>query len=261
MKRPTMYKHLAFLALLSALIFVSCVPHKKLLILQGSAQQDSLQHYRNDRSLIYLIQPGDNIYINVVSLDEKTALMFNGGGGSNSTYLNSDASIYLNSYTVSEVGTIEFPLAGSILVQNLTIEEVKAKLQAILDQYIKETVLVVKLVNFNVTVLGEVMRPGQYKVYKTEINLLEAISMAGDLADFANRKEVTIIRQTKNGSETKVVNLTSKEILSSPYYYLKPNDIIYVEPLKGKQFTFAEFPYAVVFSALSTLILMLNYIN
>jgi polysaccharide export outer membrane protein len=251
---------LAFFALLTAMIFTSCVPHKKLLILQGSARQDSVQRYQNDRSLTYLIQPGDNIYINVVSLDAKTALMFN-GGNTNNQYLNSDASIYLNSYTVSEVGTIEFPLAGSIPVQNLTIEEVKAKLQTILDQYIKETVLVVKLVNFNVTILGEVMRPGQYKVYKTEINLLEAISMAGDLADFANRKEVTIIRQTKNGSETKVVNLTSKEILSSPYYYLKPNDIIYVEPLKGKQFTFAEFPYAVVFSALSTLILMLNYIN
>jgi polysaccharide export outer membrane protein len=260
MKRPYMNMRLAFLALLTALIFASCVPHKKLLILQGSTQQDSVQRYKNDRSLSYLIQPGDNIYINVVSLDAKTAQMFN-GGGSNSQYLNGDASIYLNSYTVSEIGTIEFPLAGSIQVQNLTIEEVKAKLQTILDQYIKETVLVVKLVNFNVTILGEVMRPGQYKVYKTEINLLEAISMAGDLADFANRKEVTIVRQTKNGSETKVVNLTSKEILSSPYYYLKPNDIIYVEPLKGKQFTFAEFPYAVVFSALSTLILMLNYIK
>lgn len=260
MKRPYMNMRLAFFALLSALIFSSCVPHRKLLILQGSARQDSVQHYQNDRSLTYLIQPGDNIYINVVSLDAKTAMMFN-GGGSNTNNLNSDATIYLNSYTVSETGNIEFPLAGAIFVQNLTIEEVKGKLQAILDQYIKETVLVVKLVNFNVTILGEVMHPGQFKVYKTEINLLEAISMAGDLADFANRKEVTIVRQTKNGSETKVVNLTSKEILSSPYYYLKPNDIIYVEPLKGKQFTFAEFPYAVVFSALSTLILMLNYIN
>jgi polysaccharide export outer membrane protein len=260
MKRPFMNTRLAFLALLSALLFASCVPHKKLLILQGSAQQDSIQPYRNDRSLTYLIQPGDNIYINVVSLDEKTAMMFN-GGGSSSAYLNSDASIYLNSYTVSEKGTIEFPLAGSILVQNLTIEEVKAKLQAILDQYIKETVLVVKLVNFNLTILGEVKQPGQYKVYKTEINILEAISMAGDLGSFANRKTVTIVRQTKNGSETKAVNLSSKDILSSPYYYLKPNDIIYVEPLKGKQFTFAEFPYAVVFSALSTLILMLNYIK
>jgi polysaccharide export outer membrane protein len=260
MKRPSMNMRLAFLALLSALILASCVPHKKLLILQGTAKQDSIQRFQNDRSLTYLIQPGDNIYINVVSLDAKTAQMFNPGSNTYNS-MTSDAGIYLNSYTVSELGTIEFPLAGSIFVQSLTIEEVKSKLQTILDQYIKETVLVVKLVNFNVTVLGEVMRPGQYKVYKTEINVLEAISMAGDLADFANRKEVTIVRQTKNGSETKVVNLTSKEILSSPYYYLKPNDIIYVEPLKGKQFTFAEFPYAVVFSALSTLILMLNYIN
>jgi polysaccharide export outer membrane protein len=240
-------------------MMVSCIPHKKLLILQNSVKNDTVNQYQNDRSISYKIQPGDNLYIRVISLDEKTAMMFNTDNSANS--YSSDASIYLNSYTVSEQGTIEFPLAGQIYIQNLSVEDVKARLQEILDQYIKETVLIVKLVNFNLTVLGEVNNPGQYKVYKTEINILEAISMAGDLGDFANRNEVTIVRQSKTGSETFVVDLASKDILSSDFYYLKPNDILYVEPLKGKQFTFAEFPYAIVFSALSTLILMLSYIQ
>lgn len=260
MKRLKTILKTIVLAVFAGTLMISCIPHKKLLILQNAVKNDTVNQYSNDRSISYKIQPGDNLYIRVVSLDEKTALMFN-PGGVNSQAFTSDASIYLNSYTVSEQGTIEFPLAGQIYIQNLSVEEVKTRLQEILDQYIKETVLIVKLVNFNLTVLGEVNNPGQYKVYKTEINILEAISMAGDLGDFANRNEVTIVRQSKTGSETFVVDLAAKDILSSDFYYLKPNDILYIQPLKGKQFTFAEFPYAIVFSALSTLILMLSYIQ
>jgi len=260
MKRINAILKTIVLAMLAGTLMISCVPQKKMLILQNTSN-DTTGQYQNERSISYKIQPGDNLYIRVVSLDEKTAMMFNPGGSASSQIYSTDASIYLNSYTVSDQGTIEFPLVGQIYIQNLSVEDVKTKLQEILDQYIKETVLIVKLVNFNLTILGEVRSPGQYKVYKTEINILEAISMAGDLSNFANRQEVTIVRQTKTGSETYLVNLASRDILSSDYYYLKPNDILYVKPLKGKQFTFAEFPYGVVFSALSTLILMLNYIQ
>jgi polysaccharide export outer membrane protein len=259
MKRLKTILKTIVLAVFAGTLMISCIPHKKLLILQNTVKNDTVNQYSNDRSISYKIQPGDNLYIRVVSLDEKTAMMFNTDNSANS--YTTDAAIYLNSYTVSEQGTIEFPLAGQIYIQNLSVEDVKARLQEILDQYIKETVLIVKLVNFNLTVLGEVNSPGQYKVYKTEINILEAISMAGDLGAFANRNEVTIVRQSKTGSETFVVDLAAKDILSSDFYYLKPNDILYIQPLKGKQFTFAEFPYAIVFSALSTLILMLSYIQ
>ena len=260
MKRLTTITKSIALVIITSLMMISCIPHKKLLILQGQSKEDTTSQYKNDRSLTYRIQTGDNLFIRVISLDEKTAMMFNATGESSNAYT-TDASIYLNSYTVSEIGNIEFPLVGQIFVQNLTVEEVKIKLQTILDQYIKETVIIVKLVNFNLTILGEVRSPGQYKVYKTEINILEAISMAGDMLNFANRNEVTIVRQTKAGTETHIVDLSSKDILNSDYYYMKPNDILYIQPLKGKQFTFAEFPYAVIFSALSTLILLLSYIQ
>ncbi len=107
--------------------------------------------------------------------------------------------------------------------------------------------------------LGEVRRPGEYRVYQDELNVFEAMSMAGDLTDFANRNEVKLVRQTKQGSEIIDIDLTDQNFLTSDYFYLMPNDIIYVEPLKGKQFTFANFPYAIIFSAISTTLLLINY--
>lgn len=137
--------------------------------------------------------------------------------------------------------------------------EVKDKLQLTLNEYLKESVVIVKMVNFYVTMLGEVRRPGEYKIYQDELNIFEAISLAGDLTDFANRNEVKLIRQTKDGSKVIGIDMTDADILASDYYYMMPNDIIYVEPLKGKQFTFANFPYGIIFSAISTTLLLINY--
>ncbi len=160
---------------------------------------------------------------------------------------------------VSTKGTVDFPLTGEIYVKNLTVAQVKETLQKKLGQYLKESVVIVKLVNFNITLLGEVRRPGQYKIYQNNINLFEAVSMAGDLSNFAKRNDVTIVRQSKTGFKVYHVDMTKKDILSSPLFYLKPNDIVYVPPLKGKQFSFATFPYGVVFSALSTTLLLINF--
>jgi polysaccharide export outer membrane protein len=110
---------------------------------------------------------------------------------------------------------------------------------------------VVKLSNFNLTVLGEVNRPGMYKVYQSQINLFEAVALAGNMTNFAKNSEVRIVRQTDNGSEIVTVDMGSADILTSPYYYLKPNDIIYVEPLKIKQWGFTTFPYSTLLSVIS----------
>lgn len=258
-KTSILFSRAAIIALLATLLLASCVPQRKMLYLQASTETDTAKHFVNERLISYKLQPGDNLYIKVVSLDEKTANMFNVSGSGNYQQFTNDAAVYLNSYTVNEQGTIEFPLAGQIYVQNLNVEQVKERIQQVLDDYLKETVLIVKLVNFNLTVLGEVRRPGQYKVYKSEINIFEAISMAGDLSDFAKRSDVKIVRQTKDGSKVIMVNLENADILGSDYYYLKPNDIIYVEPLKLKQFGFATFPYTLIFSSISTALLLINF--
>ncbi len=250
------FKSLLWIGII-ALFFSSCVPQKKMLYLQVKDDADTMTTFLNEKSIEYRIQPGDNLFIKVVSLDEKTSLLLNPSGTYN--YMTTDAAIYLNSYSVDEKGYLDFPLTGKIHVKNLTVEEIKIKIKEALSVYLKEFVIIVRMVNFNVTVLGEVHRPGPYKVYQNRINIFEAISMAGDMTDFANREKVAIVRQTKNGSKVIYLDMTKRSILESDYFYLRPNDILYVIPVKGKQFTFASFPYAVVFSAISTAFLVVNY--
>ena len=236
------------------MMFASCVPQKKMIYLKDAqmAAANISQEYVNDRSLNYKLQPGDNLYIRVLNtIDERSASALTGDYSTSRNYMSSDASIYLQSYTLDEEGCIELPLTGKIELKNLTIDEAKARLQTELDKYVNQTTLIVKLSNFNLTVLGEVSRPGMYKVYQSQINLFEAISMAGNMTNFAKNDEVRIIRQTDHGSEIVTVDMGQADILASPYYYLKPNDIIYIEPMKIKQWGFTTFPYSTVFSIIS----------
>lgn len=241
-------------ALLLAVTFASCVPQKKMLLLKEAqmASEGQSINYVNDRSVDYKLQPGDNLYIRFLNtVDERGAAAMTGDYTTRTTQLSGDASIYLQSYTLDETGCIELPLTGKIELKNLTVDQAKEKLQVEVSKFVKQTTLIVKLSNFNLTVLGEVTKPGMYKVYQTQINLFEAIAMAGNMTSFAKNSEVKIVRQTNNGSEIITVDLGQADILSSPYYYLKPNDIVYVEPLKIKQWGFTSFPYSTVFSILS----------
>jgi polysaccharide export outer membrane protein len=199
----------------------------------------------------------------VVTLDATTTMLLNPltPGGSGGQAAANDAAIYLQSYTVNEAGYLDFPMVGEIFVRNMNVDEIRDAIAERLAEYLRELVVVVKLVNFNITLLGEVNIPGTYKIYQTDINIFEAVSLGKDLTDFANRNKIAVIRQNKSGSSVHYVDLTSKDILGSDFYYLKPNDIIYIQPVKGKQFTFANFPYGIVFGFISTTILLLSYIQ
>jgi len=117
-------------------------------------------------------------------------------------------------------------------------------------------------VNFRVTVVGEVARPGEFKVYQDDLNIFEAISLAGDLTEFANRNKIALIRKTKAGSTIRYIDLTSDKLLTSDYYYLQPNDILYVAPLGYKRWGLgSQFPWAIVLAGISTTLLLINYIQ
>jgi polysaccharide biosynthesis/export protein len=245
--------------MISVLLLSSCISQKKLKYLQNKSGSEVNTEFINERNVDYKVQPGDNLYIKVSSIDERTSGLFNTVDQRYANNIGNDVSVYLNSYTVNEEGYVEFPLAGKIEVKDKTIEQIKSEIKILLSEYLKETLVIVKLVNFNITLLGEVKRPGEYKIYQDKINIFEAISFAGDLGDFADRNKVSLIRQTKSGSKIHRLDLTDARILESDYYYLMPNDILYVEPLKGKQFAFANFPYALIFSAVSTTLLLINF--
>ena len=239
---------IGMIAALFAVTFASCVPQKKMLYLKNAQMtaENLSQEYINERSVDYKLQPGDNLYIRFNNItDERSAASLNADYSRTSS---SDASIYLQSYTIDEEGFIELPLMGKIELRNLTVDEAKVRLQTEIDKYLNQTTIIVKLSNFNLTVLGEVSKPGMYKVYQSQINLFEAVALAGNMTNFAKKSEVRIVRQTDNGSEILTVDMGAADILSSPYYYLKPNDIVYVEPLKIKQWGFSTFPYSTVLS-------------
>lgn len=260
-------KHFSFrktclFAIIGILAFSSCVPQKKMLLLKHAEQvtEDRSIEYLNERSLDYKIQPGDNLYIRAVSMiDQLNSNALNNAGAQSST-ISSEASIYLRSYTVNKNGYIDYPMTGLVEVKNLTVEQAKDKLQESLSKYIKETALMVKLASFDLTVIGEVAKPGKYKVYQSEIGILDALALAGNITSFAKTSEVKIVRRTDNGNEIITVNVGEADILSSPYYYLKPNDIIYVEPLKAKQWGFTSFPYSTVLSIVTLGVTIFNLV-
>lgn len=257
------------LSVLIISMFTSCVPQKKILYLQSEDMlNDSVfmsKEYENERTFDYKVQPGDNLYIRIASLDEKFAAYFNfmnqGAYSTGSSNSSGNPSIYLNGYNVGADGNIELPFVGKVFVKDLNLDEIQRKIQTIMNEYLKETVVYVKLGVFNLTILGEVLRPGQYQIYQSDINIFQAIALAGNTTDFANKSDVKIIHQTTKGSQIVRVNLNEADILSSPDYYLKPNDIIYIEPLKTKQFGFTSVPYGTIISAISLLITCFTFVT
>jgi polysaccharide export outer membrane protein len=225
-------------------------------------KEDTTHSYQNHRTSDYKIQPHDNLYIRIYGLDEKSYLFFNKQNSitpySGAEY--SDIGLYLDSYVVNDSGYIDFPLIGKVFVQDLKVDQAKNMMQSLVNEYLKNVTVTLKMVSFNITVLGEVRKPGNYRVYQDKINIFEAVSLSGDLTDFANRHKVALIRQTKEGSRVIYLNLNSIDILHSEYYYLEPNDIIYFAPLGVKRWGEAEtLPWALIFSAISTTLLLYYY--
>ncbi|MBQ8223230.1 MAG: polysaccharide biosynthesis/export family protein [Bacteroidales bacterium] len=260
---------LSAIAIMGISMFTSCVSQKKILYLQNEQMlNDSVFmsiEYENERTFNYKVQPGDNLYIRIASLDEKFAAYFNSMnqgtyGYSSTTNSSGNPAIYLNGYTVGADGNIDMPFVGDVFVKDLTIDEIQSKVQVIMNEYLKETIVYVKLGVFNLTILGEVLRPGQYQIYQSDINIFQAMALAGNATDFANKSNIKIIHQTPKGSQIVKVNLNDANILSSPDYYLKPNDIIYVEPLKTKQFGFTSVPYGTIISAISLLVTCFTFV-
>lgn len=232
-------------------IFTSCVPIKKQIYLQTKEDTTKTKFF-SEQYLDFKLQPGNNLYVQVYSIDEELSQFFNLGGGTTSGgNIYYDAAIYLNSYLVNDSGFVELPFIGKLYVKGLTIEEAKEIIQDQIDKYVREIIVIVKLVNYNVTIVGEIERPGQYKIYQDRINIFEVISLAGDMTTFAKRDDIILVRKTEKGSKMYHIDLLRDNILESEFYYIMPDDIIYIKPVKGKNYAFESFPYTLVISSIS----------
>lgn len=210
-----------------------------------------------------IIQKKDILSIQVTSLSNEATLIFNApnipinpSGFSN---LNAPQT---SGYLVSENGTIKFPLLGELPVEGLTQKQLERNITQLLisKKLLFDPIVSIRYLNFRVTVLGEVARPGVVHVPSEQINILEALGEAGDLTIYAIRDNVILIRQEGDEKLVKRLNLNSSSLLTSPYYYLKSNDILYVEPGKSKiissDATLNILP--VVFSGVSVIVIVLN---
>jgi len=247
-------------------LLASCIPQKRLLLLQ-----DKDKTAPNEFKLpiyIHHIKPGDNLYITVTGIDEKTASMFNlqkagSTGFGNQGYQSGSGTtqstgMYLWSYTVNDSGYISFPLVKGIFLKGLNLRDAQKIIQDSVNQYANYTTAIIKYVSFKVTVLGEVINPGQVLSYDEHLSLFELFGLSGDMTDYANRNRITITRKTDTGLVLKYVDVTDKKFLGSEYFYLHPDDIVYVPPMTAKSFGLRNFQLGTALSLVSSVLLFIN---
>lgn len=217
---------------------------------------DSINYQHN--FFDYKVQPGDILNIVISSIGSSEFEIFNKEYESLGNIQMGESSIFLNGYLVNSDGEIYLPITGTIKVSDLTIEEINSKVEEILSDYIKHFTVNIKLSIFKVTIIGEVRNPGTFNVYNTQINIIQALGMAGDITDLGNRKAIKIIRKTPTGSLTFLIDSSTDQIIGSKEFYLHPNDIIYVEPLKAKVLRVNSPAIQITLSVLTLGLIILN---
>lgn len=228
-------------------------------------------HYFNDDTKITSeinnfnpkIKSGDLISVNIYSYNKENVIPFNLPQNTTSSlpgYTNGIAAI--SGYLVNQNGNVELPILGSINVLNKTTVEIIEIVRAKLTTYIQDPIVSVHILNFKVTVLGEVKNPGSFLIPNERITILEALGLAGDMTINGLRKEVLLIRD-ENGKKVEInIDLTSKEIFNNEYYYLSQNDVIYVKPNQAKvNSSTTSQSYGTFISVISVLITTLNFIT
>ena len=219
---------------LLVLLFFSCKPRAEVVYYQNI---DGLANAEQSNSYEIKIQPDDLLMIIVSADDPETAIPFNlsnisvpSAGSINAA----QGQLIMQSYLVNANGMIDFPVLGKLQVGGLSRSEVLQLLQIKISKYIKNPIINLRIMNFKVSVQGEVTLPGTYPVSSERITLIEAISMAKDLTIYGKRDNILIIREINGTKSYNRVDITKADFINSPFYYLAQNDVVYVEPNKTR---------------------------
>lgn len=178
------------------------------------------------------IQKNDILSINITSLNAEASSLFNGPNASNNTTSFNGAVGYL----VNSEGNIQLPILGTIKAEGLTNKNLRDTITQFINdkKLLLDPIVSIRQLNYDVTIIGEVGKPTVINVLNERISLLKALGMAGDITVFGKKNNVLLVREINGQREVKRINLNAKEFLSSPYYYLQANDVVYVEPNKQK---------------------------
>lgn len=226
-----------FIISLCSLLLSSCNSYKKVPYLQDADMINSLQEPFSTYDA--RIMPKDLLTITVNTSDPESAAPFNLSVQSTVSIARSTSLTQqptLQQYLVSNEGTIDFPVLGRLQISGLTKGEAENLIREKLGAYLKETPIVtVRMINYKISVLGEVTRPGMFTINNEKVNIFEALALAGDLTIYGKRDNVKLIREDVTGRREIInLNLNKADIITSPYYYLQQNDILYVTPNKAK---------------------------
>ena len=257
----------SFLFLIIVLCSTSCVSTKQLTYLQEDASGADTLVVLKKRQEPYRLQINDLLSIRVKVLDQETIGIFN---PISDVSLNAtgEERLYYDGFVVDDHGNIRIPIMGEVNVLGYTVDEIREMLEArLLRDYFKEEANVfvtVKLAGIRYTINGEINSPGSNIIYRDQVSIMEAIANSGDITLTGDRKDVVIIRQYPTGQKVHHIDLTKLEAMNSPYYYVKPNDLILINPLPQKSWgtgtTGLESitTIASIITAFGTLILLFN---
>jgi polysaccharide export outer membrane protein len=203
-----------------------------------------------------LIMPFDKLYIKVISIDPQTSQIFNPIEQISAVTNNG-----ILGYLVDEGGNVNFPFVGNINVISLTTAQAGEKIQKSLSDYVPNTSVTVKYIDNQVTVMGEVKQQGVFSFIHDKLNIYEALGLGGGLTQFGDRKKIILIRNEGNKIMHYRLNLSDSKIASKDYYYILPNDVIIVEPLKALSSNYQNITYTTILSSITTLIAVLLFTN
>lgn len=255
--RNLFYLFIGVLLLSSCGVQYKQVPYFQNLQDSGIVEEAIINH------TVLRIQKEDILAITVSSLNMEASAIFNMGNTSSvqsNTTVNASPTSTANGFMVDQNGAIQLPLIGSLKVEGLTTAAARDSIQLRLIPFLKEPIVSLRLINFKVSVLGDVASPGVYPIQNERISVTEALSLAGDLTITALRNNVLLVREVEGKRQYIRLDLQKKEVFNSPFYYLQNNDVLYVQPSNAK-YASVDASYrnvSILLSALSVIALLIT---
>ncbi len=213
----------------------------------------------------YKVQPRDLLYVSVKMQTPEGTLteVLSDRGAANVNYITSEGAAYVQGYSIDPDGIVTLPLIGKVPVEGMTLYEIRDLFQEKVDALFRHAYAEVRLLSYKFTVLGEVRAPGSYINYNDQLTVLEAIGRAGGIAETGTKEKILVIRPKGDQTFTYSIDLQDKSLLSSPAYFITPNDVVIVQPNPKKVFSVnlptISFILATVTSTISTTLLLINY--
>jgi polysaccharide export outer membrane protein len=243
-------------------LFASCYNSKQLGYFQDLADTTRVQGVQMSPYEPLRLQPDDQVQINISSISPEASQFFNLLLPTSTTGVGSTGNqAFQNIYLIDQQGLISMPVLGDIKAAGLTTEELRLKIKGMLKDYLKDPVVTVRFSNFRVTVIGDVGHPTVVPVQGERINVLEALGAAGDMTVYGKRYNVKIVRKIGDKLDVAHLNLNNSKVIESPYFQLKQNDVVYVEPNKSKGIISESWAVItpIITSVLTLIVISLSY--